>query len=88
MSWQIEISKVTSVKKGSVTVDGTAYGEGADAKVAFSGKYNAKDKEWEHFSSKTVNPEVIKNTPAKALEDVVREIADEVHSLVHEKEWS
>jgi len=87
MSWKIEIKKVTSTAKGSVTVDGTAYGEGKDAKVDFNGKYNAKDQEWESFSSKTADPSIIKSTPSSELSDVVKDIAAQVYELAHEKEW-
>lgn len=87
MSWKIDIKKVTTQKTGMVTVEGTAYGEGRDAKVEFSGKYNAKDSKWESFSSKTIDPTSIKSTPSKELTDVVEEIAKETHNMVHEKEW-
>lgn len=84
---KIDIKKVTTNKNGIITVEGTAYGEGKDAKVDFSGKFNAKDNEWESFSSKTVDPSSIRSTPTHELSDVVKDIAKRVYELVHENEW-
>lgn len=87
MSWKVDIKKVTTNKNGKISVEGTAYGEGRDAKVEFNGKYNAKDGEWESFSSKTVDPNAIRSTPTHELSDIVREIAKQTYELVHEREW-
>lgn len=84
LSWIVQVEKITVQENGKVVVDGTAYGNGREDKIRFSGQYKVTDGEWEAFSMKATNPRATKHSPLNELTDVIEELAQKAYELIQD----